>query len=369
MPRPSGASVWVFCPGAPTLWAVLPSNESDITREGDAAHWVGEQQLSGQTFMDVVELIDRQAPNGVFINEKMTDHVQMYVDHVCRNTSAPVIEGRVDIPEVCPGEPGTPDAYGWHAIEPGVMNVDDLKYGYLIVEAFENWQMMTYALGIYRAAVAAGHVITHFNLTIVQPRAPHNDGPVRSWLVSVDELQMLYWPRIIKAAQGGDCVTGPQCKRCDAAINCAALRQATAHASQYVAGPIAEEYDGHQLSVELDMLEAAAISLEARGNAIRTMAKDRAFEVSGSVPGWMIERAAGRNYWHNESSVPDLERVTGLDLHKHTPLTPNQAINDAGLDGKIVDQYTIRSIGKPKLVKHDPRAIMRKMGKQEKFVK
>ncbi len=80
MPRSSGASVWVFCPGAPTLWAVLPPSESDIAREGTAAHWVGEQ-----TFMSAFEgeeLIDRPAPNGVFVTEKMINFVNLYTREV-----------------------------------------------------------------------------------------------------------------------------------------------------------------------------------------------------------------------------------------------------------------------------------------------
>lgn len=360
MPRPSGAPVWVPCPGAPTLWAALQEIETDVSREGTAAHWVGEQQFTSA--FEGEELIDRAAPNGVFIDEKMLNHVQVYTREVQRTIAAPVIEGLVEIPEVCPGEPGTPDAYGWHAIEPGVMCIADLKYGWAIVEAFENWQMMTYALGIWRAAINAGHHISHFDFTIVQPRAPHNDGPVRGWCVSVAVLQRDYWPRIIKSAQGGDCVTGPQCKNCDAAINCGALRQTTAHASEYVASAIPENYDGAQLSVELAMLEAAKISIEARTDAIVTMATDRAIAVSGSVPGWVIDRAAGRKYWTSDKHVTDLEAVTGLDLHKHTILTPNQA-EEAGLTSKMVNQYTNRSPGKAKLVKHDPRAIMRKMDK------
>ena len=244
MPRPSGAPVWVFCPGAPTLWAALHPLESDVAREGIAGHWAGEQVLTN-TF-EGEELIDRPAPNGVFIDEKMLGYVQVYINEMNRLMPSPVIEGPIDIPDVCPGEPGTPDAYGWHVSDPGVMCVGDLKYGWAIVEAFENWQEMTYALGIYRAV---GPSITHFDFTIVQPRAPHNDGSIRSWRVSVEELQHDYWPRIIKAAQGGDCFTGPQCKNCDAAINCAALRQATAHASQHVTSAIPENYDGEQLRV------------------------------------------------------------------------------------------------------------------------
>ena len=56
--------------------------------------------------------------------------------------------------------------------------VTDLKYGYEIVEPFENWQALAYAAGV---AALPGMVPDKVVITIVQPRAPHRRGPIRTW--------------------------------------------------------------------------------------------------------------------------------------------------------------------------------------------
>ena len=350
--RPSNASVWVPCPGAPTLWEGLPPSDSDVAREGTAAHWLAEQILTGQHVGE--ELIDRQSPNGVFINEKMLDYVMGYVEFIRRKLPNANIEHAVNLDTIEPGQCGTIDADG---VRETCITIADLKYGWRIVEPFENWQLIDYAAGL-----PIPPNITLFELIIYQPRAHHPEGPIRRWIVSVEDLQNIYWPKMREATKGGDCITGNWCQDCDGKLRCGALRVAGASASQYVASPIIENYDGQQLATELKMLDAAKTYLEAREDAIRTMATDRAFAVSGSVPGWVIDRAAGRRYWRHPEDLTTLETITGKTLHKSVALTPNQA-EDAGLSAKLVNQYAGRSPGKVSLVQHNPTTILRRLNK------
>lgn len=356
--RPSGAPVWVNCPGAPELWVSVPDDESDIAREGIAAHWLGEQQLSGHTYMDMVELVDQQAPNGVFITGEMCEGVQIYVDLVTRELIAPVIEQTLEsnIPRV---SPGTPDAYGVDSKNNNVFKIVDLKYGWRVVEPFENWQLITYAHQICTKETPP-HLM--FELIIVQPRASHPEGPVRRWTVSVEELRQVHWPKLVKAAQGGNCITGPWCTNCNAAMTCGALRTATGSAGQFVASPVAEIYSGDELATELTMLASAEIMLTARIEAVREMATQRVIKRPGSVPGWDLGRAKGTNQWNPDTDLDMLEKLTGVPLHKPKALTPGQAATN-GLSPEIIVRHSGRALGKPKLVKHNPRAITRKMGK------
>lgn len=358
--RPSGAPVWVNCPGAPELWVSVPDDESDIAREGIAAHWLAEQILTGASTGE--ELIDRQAPNGVFIVEEMCEGVQIYVDLVVREIYEAHIEKTQ--PSIIPRvSPGTPDAHGitGKRQDLGFHKIVDLKYGWRVVEPFENWQLITYAHQVYHNTPHTA-LLTHFELIIVQPRASHPEGPVRRWTVSVEELQRVYWPRLVKAAQGGDCTTGPWCTNCPAAMTCGALRTATASAGQYAASPVAEIYSGEELATELTMLASAETYLTARIEAVREMATQRVINRPGSIPGWDLNRAKGTNQWNPDTDLDTLEKLTGVPLHKPKELTPGQAETN-GLSPDIIARHSGRALGKPKLVKHNPRAIMRKMGK------
>lgn len=353
--RPSGAPVWVPCPGAPTLWLSAPPDTGEVAMEGIAAHWLGEQLLTG-TF-EPEELIDRQAPNGIFISEEMLEHVQIYTRHVQREIDGPLIEKTLPIDWVQPGMTGTPDAQGRSISDPWCVHIDDLKYGWRIVEPEKNWQLICYALAILQAA-APGANITHFIFTIVQPRASHPAGVIRSWPIRTETLLKFYLPRLQKAAQGGDCITGPHCTNCRGAMSCAALREAVHHSTQYVKSPVVEVYDGDQLAIELHMLKAAKTAIEARSEAIEEIAINRLIEKFGSIPSWDIDRSTGKEKWNDDYSADTMEALTGVKLSKSVALTPKQA-REKGLSDQIVTANSGRGIGKPKLVKFNSNKIMR----------
>ena len=350
--RPSGAPIWVYCPGAPALWASIPPDETDVAREGRAAHWLAEMILTGQYTGE--ELIDRQSPEGVFISETMLDHVAGYVEFVRRKLPDARIEEPVTIFDISPGMTGTPDAHG---IRETCVTIIDFKYGWRIVEPFENWQLMTYAAGL---SIPQG--VTLVELVIYQPRASHPDGTVRRWITSVADLQSIYWPRLQASARGGDCKTGPHCRDCPASTGCKAARESGYHSAQFVCSPIIETYDGAQLATELYMLEAAEQSLTARIEAIRPMATARAIAKPGAIPGWELDRSNGSERWLPDTDLPTLAALSGVPLTKPKNLTPNQA-RDAGLSPAMVAQYSERSMGKPKLVPHDPNKLLNRMNR------
>ena len=354
--RPSGAPVWVPCPGAPTLWQSAPPDTGEVAMEGIAAHWFAQHFFGDPPYLPE-ELIDRQAPNGIFITEEMLDYVSIYTDFVKREIDNPFIEKTLPIDWVQEGMTGTPDAQGRHFDDPWCVHIADLKYGWRIVEPEKNWQLICYALAILQAA-AAGAQITHFKFTIVQPRASHPSGSIRSWYVKSQTLIDFYLPRLQKAAQGGNCVTGPWCKNCSGALCCPSLRLAAHHSTEYVKSPVVEMYDGDQLAIELHMLKAAQTALQARTEAIEEIAINRIIENFGSVPGWDIDRSSGREKWNEDYDMTTMEALTGIQLHKNVALTPNQA-RDKGLSAEIVTANSGRGIGNPKLVPFNSSKIMR----------
>src|SRR3546814_2922085 len=129
--RPSGAGRWVNCPASPRIEAPFPDVESEDAKEGTAAHWVAAQVLGGH--MQLEELTDRAAPNGVIVTGEMVEHVESYIAAV--GTPAVVEQ---ELPTAIPGvETGTPDAR--RVVGPNGY-IWDLKYGYGIVEVRDWWQ-------------------------------------------------------------------------------------------------------------------------------------------------------------------------------------------------------------------------------------
>lgn len=93
-------------------------------------------------------------------------------------------EKRVKLPHVDPNLWGTLDVT---LIEHfGVLEIIDYKYGkYVPVEATENAQLLTYGTG---EAHRLKYNFETVKLTIIQPRSPHPEGPVRSWSTPIETI-------------------------------------------------------------------------------------------------------------------------------------------------------------------------------------
>ena len=66
---------------------VLAERDTTIREEGNAAHWLASVVFNGQ--QTAVEMVDRKAPNGVFITAEMAEHVSEYVGELNASFSRP----------------------------------------------------------------------------------------------------------------------------------------------------------------------------------------------------------------------------------------------------------------------------------------
>lgn len=90
---------------------------------------------------------------------------------------------------VNPNVYGTADAVVWQP-EKKALHVVDLKYGAGVpVEVNNNLQLMIYALA---ALLTMNYNAETVTITIVQPRCPHPQGPIRSVTYSTVDLIDLY---------------------------------------------------------------------------------------------------------------------------------------------------------------------------------
>lgn len=358
LPRPSAAGRWVMCPGSVLLEEPIPEDQGEDAKEGVAAHWAGAHVLGGHAELE--ELTDRQAPNGVIITGDMAEHIEFYVDTVRNGAGGnPVVVERT-MP-IAPGvQDGTPDAY---RVEGLTAFLWDFKYGYGIVEAVNNWQLACYAVGLFiRHEWKLQNVLAH----IVQPRAHHWQGHIRSWNISNAEgiklYQMLERTAALTQAPGAVTTTGPHCQHCRAVGTCEAAQRASLNAIDVSTRGTRQALTGTDVAREMETLRRGYAMIKARLDAVEETAKS-ILGGGGIVPGWSEQPSFGHRIFKDDASVAALEVLTGQTLTVTKPLTPAKAEKLPGVGKDLVAQFTTRPSRGRKLVPVDVSAVAKEVFK------
>jgi hypothetical protein len=112
-------------------------------------------------------------------------------------------------------------------VENDRLTVGDLKYGRGVVEATRNKQLMTYLFG----AIQRFGPRPSYRVVVLQPRAWHPDGPIRSYTVTEAEMDVFAFEleRAIEENYGnGQCHPGDHCRNyCEAFGSCRAAALAS----------------------------------------------------------------------------------------------------------------------------------------------
>lgn len=223
----SGAERWMNCAGSTALIKALdlPQTDSpDYQTDGTAAHDCAERCL--HTGQDAWELIGEKMGNGTEVTTEMANAAQTYIDECRREMVEGAtwgIECQIDAPDFHRDFYGTVDFW---AITPDgkTLKVKDFKYGAgIAVDVEYNPQEMYYAFGVLRKVVL--HQDATIELTIVQPRGFHPDGPVRRWETTADYL--CHWGehdlRDAMLRDDADLCAGDHCRFCPAKLVCPLL--------------------------------------------------------------------------------------------------------------------------------------------------
>lgn len=346
---PSSAYRWIMCNGSVQLEALYPDDEeTEAAAEGTAAHWAGSEDLLGRP-----RCVGDVAPNGVVLTDEMLEGAEMWIADV-RSIGAPdselQVEQRVYMPRIHEQAYGTPDTW-LYMPSTGTVYVWDFKFGHGVVEHYENWQLLAYLCGILDLLGIDGRNDQHLwcELRVVQPRAYHREGRVRSWRVLASDLRG-YFNRLHAAAHAAMLSTaktqsGPHCLHCRAAATCPTLRKAVTHAIDWVGASSPEELDTTSAAHELELLEQASTLVKARLQARETDVENR-IKRGQSVPGWCMEMTTGRHTWKDgeADTVLMLGDLLDMDLRKPAaPVTPKQALKiarDKGVDASVIYEYS-----------------------------
>lgn len=360
--RPSAAHIWTRCPGFVHLSNTHTEVSTDPAREGTCAAWVAEMVINRQA-ENAASMVGQQHENGWTVDENMAGFVQDYVD-LLRQRYGDTVRAEMQF-WLNEHIGGTPDGHAVYQHAPGewTLAVDDLKYGFEIVEPWDNPQVMIYAGAIARnTPLPHGHAITRVILGIYQPRAMHTLGPYRTWEPSVEELSAKL-TEIIEAGRramdpNSPCVAGSWCRRCDKANVCTAVAHEAYRAVSTMRNQDQRQMTAEEMATELDFLDLADKIIKGRRDAVHAEAEAR-ITAGEVIPGWNTERGRGQRAWIADPVTVQI--ATGIDPRAGKMVTPAE-LERRGADKETVAALTNTPQTKPKLKRHSSRIVAAKFG-------
>lgn len=296
----SSSKRWMTCPGSVRLVESVPKSASSVyADEGTAAHALAELCLNAPLAPQPHAFIgETVGDKGFKVTKDMADAVKVYVDYI-RGLNLPVsVECRFDLSSIYPGMFGTADAVAFDK-KTQVLHVIDYKHGAgVAVEVENNTQLLYYAVG--SAHENTQYPFVSVRLTVVQPRCPHPDGPVRSW--DVDGFDLLLWTAdLVEAAKRAEdpnapLISGEHCRWCPAAGICPKLRADALAAAEKDFEDVT--YTPEELAEALDQVPR----VEAWVKAVREFAYAEA-ERGFCPPGYKLVAKRASRKWTNEDEV------------------------------------------------------------------
>lgn len=309
----SSANRWMNCPPSARLAEQFENKSSQYAKQGTDAHSLCEFKLQRLLGMDTND----PTPNLTFYDEEMEQCAEGYATFVMeevakakQTTTDPIVivEQRLDFSRWVPEGFGTGDCL---IIADGTLSVIDLKYGIgLLVDAYQNPQMMCYALGALELFDGI-YDIEEVKMTIFQPRREN----VSTYSLSKEEL--IQWaeetlsPAADLAFKGeGDYLCGKWCGFCPAKNTCRKRAEQNLELAKY-------EFQKPELlsDDEIEDILKQLDNLVSWSNDI----KDYALKLALSGKQWssykLVEGRSTRKY-SSENEVADTVVQAGYDPYE-----------------------------------------------------
>ena len=350
---PSSAGEWVNCSGWVTLNASYPEQpETDDSRDGDAVHELAAIMIDSRSRANTppVPKIGDTMSNGVVLTGEMFECATVYADDVeqvmrFHASYNPQIEKTLPIPSVWAQQFGTPDCWLWCS-KSATLYLWDYKNGHGTVEAFENWQAIDYLAGIRDHKGWTGRQDEHINVVvrIVQPRSYHREGPIVEWKFKLADIRG-HINKLKSAAdesfsRNAKCKTGPHCRHCYPRFACEAALNQGMTLFESVSKPLPQPLSIAATGLQLSLIKRAKAQLEYLESSFEQQV-ELAIRSGQSVPGWTTEQKQGRQKWNRPGEeIIAMGKALKIDLDKHEPITPKQAIKK-GVDSTTVDALSI----------------------------
>lgn len=301
------------------------TSDQTVRNEGDAADWIVEQVHSGK--FTPLELVDRQAPNGVYITGDIIDYLDDYltaigqtgfVEHVTSfgdGLGKWMVDSRADHVQ----------------LDGRTLRVRDLKFGYSLVEPEMNWTLIAHAIGYALQLTDQSKFdllrdVDVIELTIYQPRAYHPGGKIRTWPITPQQLIDLHKQIGATLANPSNLLqTGNQCRTCKKRTGCVAFLKATMNAVDFSQAAFSDNISNEGLSFMLDNIRRAAEVLKQADKAYSELATHRV-KNGQRVEGYYITSDLSNLEWFGHITPDFVQIITGKNVRKETAMiTPTQA--------------------------------------------
>ena len=336
------------CQGSVALSEAAPKPEkTDDAKEGTAFHHFAALLLTGQS----VALGDN-APNGHILDAEMLEHAR---DYAATLKAAPDWTQRVESPlHWGPGgvaHDGQPwqvrvkcDAVTWRP-DISTLAVTDGKYGFRFVDAVDNWQLLSQAIGACFALQIQPQQII---LAIYQPRGPGET--LRTHTITAQELLVAYGELCDRLSNlTNELVTGPQCRHCPAAAGCPATERAAYNAVDVAMNSGAFAVREETMASELALLDRAAELLKQRKTWIEGAAL-AAMKDGRQIPGLQSKPVLGHTAWLPNTSGKLRElQSDNQRFFDEVPVTPAEA-KRRGMTAEDLKALTHRPLRGHKLI-------------------
>lgn len=271
---------FMSCPGSVRLESQMPYEPAgEAAALGTMLHELSEKILRGE------ELDDPDLdPEHLQLAQSYAD----YVNGISANPRKKLIEVNVDagLKSLHQSLGGTADAV---IVEGDHLHIVDAKFGRVLVEAKDNKQLLTYALGVMRQFNAPASI--QCTMHIFQPRAGHS-----KWTVSGVDL-ITHGHELKKAAElalspDAPVIPSPDaCKYCKAKTICPAMRQKVQDNARKDFAP--------DTAITPEMLELATLAADW-SDAVITAAKKQLTD-GETISGWNLKPGRKTRFWKSEA--------------------------------------------------------------------
>lgn len=276
----SRAERFMTCPGSVRLENQMPYEPpGEAAALGTMLHELSEKILRGEEIDD-----PDLDPEHMQLAQSYAD----YVNGISDNPRKKLIEVNVDdgLKSLHQALGGTADAV---IVEGDHLHVIDAKFGRVLVEAKDNKQLLTYALGVMRQFNAPASI--QCTMHIFQPRAGHS-----KWTVSGVDLisHGLELKKAADLALSPDAPTNPSpdaCKYCKAKTICPSMRQRVQDN--------ARKDFAINTAISPEMLELAHLAADW-SDAVINAAKKQLTD-GATISGWNLKPGRKTRFWKSEA--------------------------------------------------------------------
>lgn len=387
---PSSFDKVALCPGSVALVRTLPKSperKDSPSAQGTRAHSLLEHCLTRQEY-------EASEYTGYSLTPAKPEHPDgdplftaddtaavttalQHVEKLQKADSILFVERKLDLSIALPGLFGRGDVAVYH---PTAQHLDavDYKHGVGVVVEAGTRQLKGYALGWLRLLASEGYHVRTIRLWIIQPRAPHEDGPIRHF--DMDVLELLDWVAelqgIIRATQDPNAPRIPgkkQCQFCEGAkqLKCKEYVEQSRQAALSPFGEVCKPADilamtpqeiGRRLE-ELPLLLDYAKNVQAHADT-QARAGVMPVDAAGAPYKWILGRGGNRSWAVSPAqAVAIVAERTGLNISLAACESPTQTEKllgvarfkelNAAYEKVAGSKLVAKAPGKPKLVKGD----------------